>query len=443
MEASIDMNNNTIYNVKDPVQADQATNKKYVDNQLEKKLDKGADIDMKNKSIINLDLPSNQRDAACVEFVNNRIDDMTQKKFLKVDGTNNMTGNLNLNNNKIINLQTDYRDSKSAVNVDFVQEEISDLRDLVTQKIRESQINNSGQKRDAFRYLMEDPDESSSENNIEVLGIVDFPNSPHQINKKAYQLKLLFEKGSPNQYRSRLGFNLYKLPVGYYTMVVEWFPPEMNMISVTAQGTTISIADETTKTFEKYTKTVIHFHRWGSSLPQHLYLDLHGTVSNPSFITIGHLIVYGVKETISNVDPSVYDTAFVIENGKMVMQTDLSLNGHNLNDSIYYLYGYLDLQNSKKSLFFTLNSYDDLLLPDKSEILDVTVLYRRNIGPFIPISLQIHQSTGDASFHSKTTTRKQKIDINLEIRYGLCSIKLISRHSEYEKFLISIKYRVP
>ena len=37
MEANIDMNNNTIYNVKDPVQADQATNKKYVDNQLEKK----------------------------------------------------------------------------------------------------------------------------------------------------------------------------------------------------------------------------------------------------------------------------------------------------------------------------------------------------------------------------------------------------------------------
>ena len=42
MEASIDMNNNTIYNVKHPVQADQATNKKYVDNQLVKKLDKGC-----------------------------------------------------------------------------------------------------------------------------------------------------------------------------------------------------------------------------------------------------------------------------------------------------------------------------------------------------------------------------------------------------------------
>ena len=148
-----------------------------------------------------------------------------------------MTGNLNLNNNKIVNLQTDYKDSKSAVHVNFMQNEITTMRDLVTQKkFMNLRLLTRGQKRDAFRYLMEDTDESSSENNIEVLGINDFPNSPHQINKKAYQLKLLFEKGSPNQYRSRLGFNLYKLPVGYYTMVVEWFPPEMNELSVTAQG---------------------------------------------------------------------------------------------------------------------------------------------------------------------------------------------------------------
>jgi len=45
---------------------------------------------------------------------------------------------------------------------------------------------------------MENNDESSSENNIQVKGIKDFPNSPHQINKKAYQLKLLFQKSPPN-----------------------------------------------------------------------------------------------------------------------------------------------------------------------------------------------------------------------------------------------------
>ena len=114
----------------------------------------------------------------------------------------------------------------------------------------------------------------------------------------------------------------------------------MNELSVTVQATTISISNYATKTFEKYTKTVINFHRWGSSPPQFIYLDLHGTVSKPSFLTIGHLIVYGVKETISNVDPSVYDTAFAIENGKMVMETDLSLNGHHLSGSVHYIHGF-------------------------------------------------------------------------------------------------------
>ena len=78
MEASIDMNNNTLYNVKDPEEVNQATNKKYVDNQLGKKLDKTADIDMKNHSITNLHLSSNQRDTACVEFVNNRIKQLNE-----------------------------------------------------------------------------------------------------------------------------------------------------------------------------------------------------------------------------------------------------------------------------------------------------------------------------------------------------------------------------
>ena len=57
--------------------------------------------------------------------------------------------------------------------------------DLVNKKIHESHITSSTQKRDVFRYLMENDDESSSENNIQVLGIVDFAESPHQINKKA------------------------------------------------------------------------------------------------------------------------------------------------------------------------------------------------------------------------------------------------------------------
>ena len=441
MEQTLDMNNNTIFNVKDPLQADQATNKKYVDNQLAKKLDKDTTIDMKDNAITNVKFPVNQKDVATVEYITQRITN-SQKNYLKLDGTTSMSGDLNLNNNKIINLQTDSKNSKSAVNVELMENEITDLRNLVTQKIHESQIINSGQKKDAFRYLMENDDESSSELNIQVLGIVDFSNSPHQINKKAYQLKLLFQKSSPNQYQSRLGFNLYKLPVGYYTLVVEWFPPEMSELSVAVQGTTISISNYATKTFENYTKTVINFHRWGSSPPQFIYLDLHGTVTFPSLLTIGHLIVYGVKETISNVDPSVYDTAFVIENGKMVMETDLSLNGHNLSGSIHYINGIL---NTKNGNTFLLNGCDKIIIPNHSHILTITELYFKVKRRYTPISLKVKHSdhlTQSITYTSTKATRTQAISINLILAFGHLAVELGSVVKN-EELLLLIEYRVP
>ena len=284
---------------------------------------------------------------------------------------------------------------------------------------------------------MENADESSSENNIKVLGIKDFPNSPHQINKKAYQLKLLFEKGSPNQYRSRLGFNLYKLPVGYYTMVVEWFPPEMNELSVAVQATTISISNYATKTFEKYTKTVINFHRWGSSPPQFLYLDLHGTVSNLSFLTIGHLIVYGVKETISNVNPSVYDTAFDIENGKMVMETDLSLNGHHLSGSVHYINGILNTKNGRT---FLLNGCDKIIVENHCKITKIKVLYSKLKESYTPISLNIINDFGLLNiFHTIDSTQashSQIMNVSLPLSFGPLMVQLKTNLKDEELLLI-------
>ena len=249
----------------------------------------------------------------------------------------------------------------------------------MTKKLNESHISSSTNKKNAFRYLMEDADESSSENKIDVLGINDFPESPHQINKKAYDIQLVLEKDSPNQYRSRLG---------YCTMVVEWFPPETNEVSVTPQVTTISISNHTTKIFEKYTKTLIHSHRWDSSPTQFIYLDLHGTVRDTASAN-GHLIVYGIKETVSNVDPSVYDTVFVIENGQILMQTDLSLNKHRLRDSVHYINGILNTNNGNT---FLLNGCDKIIIPNHNHILTIKVLYFNLKSQYTAISLKIKHS---------------------------------------------------
>ena len=43
-----------------------------------------------------------------------------------------------------------------------------------------------------------------------------------------------------------------------------------------------------------------------------------------------HLIIYGVKEFQPDVESAVFDSPFTIENGVMVMETDLNLNGKRL-----------------------------------------------------------------------------------------------------------------
>ena len=449
MEQPINMNNNFITNVKDPTQADQATNKKYVENQLEKKLDKGSDIDMKNNSIINLDLPSNQRDAACVEFVNNRIDDMTQKKFLKVDGTNNMTGNLNLNEKTIINLNTDDKDIKSAANVGYVSSKVHTAKGDVTvglktyfdTKIKESHITSSTNKKDVFRYLMENADESSSENNIIVDGIVDFSGSPHNVNKKAYKFKM--GKDAQNEYSSRIGFNMFKLPEGEYTLAIEFFTPSTTNLSVSVVSTSLNIGQQSTKLFVNYSRSIVHLHKWSITPPEYIYIDMHcqGTASS-STQGVGYLIVYGVKGSQSNVDSDVYDTAYVVENGKMVMQTDLSLNGYKLSGSVHYIHGYL---NTKNGNTFLLNGCDKIIIPNHSHILTITVLYFKIKSKYKPISLKIKHSdhlTQSITYTSTQSTRSQTININLVLAFGNLAVELGSVVKNQE-LLMSIEYRVP
>ena len=208
-----------------------------------------------------------------------------------------------------------------AVPKKYVDDTNSNLSTQITnaykQYVDNSHVSPSGLQRDAFRYLMDDVDESSSEKNINITGIVDFTNSPHQINKKAYEFTLVKDTDESNDNRSRIGFNLFKLPLGYYTFVIEYFSPEMTNVIVTAQGTTISITSQTSRTFGNYVKTLVKFHNWTKTTPHYICINLHGKTT---FSTTGHLVVYDVKGYLSSVDPKVYDTAFVVENGKMVME---------------------------------------------------------------------------------------------------------------------------
>ena len=339
MQADINMNNNFIQNVATPTSSHQATNKGYCDYKFLSKQKGGVlmgPLSMNRNDLIGIpDTPKFGYSAVNKNYVDGEITKIDTTQFVKKVG-DTMTGVLNMNGNKIKNVDTPKTyENDAAVNVGFFNTELNasnsniftQITNAYKQYVDHSHVSPTGQQTDVFRYLMEDADHSSSENNIVVTGIVDFAASPHEINKKAYEFTLVKDTDGSNDYRSRIGFNLYSLPLGYYTIIIEYMPPEMTNVIVTVQGTTINIASQMTKTFDNYTKTLIKFHNWRKLTPDYLFINLHGKTTSS---TTGHLIVYGVKGYVSSVEPKIYDTVFSVNNGNMVMQTNIDLNNHKI-----------------------------------------------------------------------------------------------------------------
>ena len=173
-----------------------------------------------------------------------------------------------------------------------------------------------------------DQDESSSERNIIVNGIQDYNGSPHK-NKKAYDIDLIYTSGTQN-YDSKIGINLYPLPVGKFTIIMEYYFPEDINISLLAEASTAIINKQTITNFPSYKKQLVQINQQTKDTPDYLFFTIRGsgtTATNPE----GYLVFYGVKEWVDIVPSEIYDHAletgmFKYVNGDMQMQTDIDLN---------------------------------------------------------------------------------------------------------------------
>ena len=317
MQTQLNMNHNSITNLKDPEFGGEAATKKYVDDietkllsdvalELIKKIDIG-EIDMKGERIINLGNPLYSSDAINTSYLHSFM-----SAYLNTDG-GTMEGQIDMNNNKIINLP-EPTSAKDAATKDFVEK---------------SHVSQSGLQKNVFLYQMTDVNESSSESNITVTGIKDFPNTPHTLFKKAYHFTI--GKNAQNEYNARIGFNFNPVPTGAYTYVVEYFPPFMIDVSVDCRSTPLNVNKQIFKKFPTYVKNIVQIHKWQMATPCYLMIDLKSK-GGPATPTRGdgRLIVYGITGTHNDVSSSVLDTPYVVENGKMVMETDLDLNGKRL-----------------------------------------------------------------------------------------------------------------
>ena len=447
METSLDMNNNVIENIAEATSDHQALRKSQLDNAL---------------VIVNNDLS----DKADKSYVDTEITKVHQNldlaPFLKKDGQRSMTGDLNMDSHFIKNVGINLSDDSTVVLRSYVDSfvnstilnpldgdlfannhQIKNLKtpsednDAVTKIFFEDKLLEShllpSHRENAFKYLL-DADESSSERNITVNGIVDFNNSPHK-NKKAYDIDLIYTSGTQN-YDSQIGINIYPLAIGKYTIIMEYYFPEDTGISLSCSASTAVIAKQTTKKFSDYMKLLVQFDPQTKDTPDYLYFDIRGSAStstNPE----GYLVFYGMKDWFNIVNPSIYDHAlessmFEYNNGFLRMNTNMDMNNHKISNLANAINGkdavnknQLDdsIKNTYK-IIFTDNFYDLLdtfnfnLIPTSSNFVingvkpdlfwgrnQLITLYDKDHGlqinnGYIKLSKKINQNTNYTIFFS-------------------------------------------
>ena len=292
MEANLDMNNNFITNLKSPTASNHASNKGYVDNSVKNKADLSKTTTQTFQGRIQVpDFdPSSHSESDIVNLKDINDTFLNKNKGGVMKNPITFLSSL-LNNQKQINNLGTPRYNSSAANKSYVDETLA-----------QSHIDSSN-KKNAFKYLL-DADESSSENNIVVIGISDFPQSPHK-NKLAYKVGLQKNPNS-NDYQSKIGFNLYPLSIDKFTSVLEYYPLGSHTnIQLSAQATTANIHKTIQKSFSDHVKILVQFNNSSRESLDYIYFNLHGssTLSSPQ----AFLIIYGVKDWQDTVNPEVYD----------------------------------------------------------------------------------------------------------------------------------------
>ena len=329
MQADINMNNNFIQNIATPTSSHQATNKGYCDYNFLSRQSGGVlmgSLSMNQNDLFEIPAPKYGNSAANKNYVDGeigKIASVNTTQLIKKDGSVPMAADFDMGTHKIINMGQPTTVTDAAT------------KGYIDKTLAESHLLSS-HKSNEFKYL-DDPNETSSEYNITIDAFTDFNESPHK-NKKAFQITLTKDVGT-NDYRSRMGFNLYPLPLGTYTIIFEYYFPENTNIQLSCQSTTAYVHKQIQKDFTDYSKLLVQINNNSKTTPDYLFFTIHGTavVNNPE----GYIIVYGVKDWSDSVDPNIYDDGFYVQmfqykNGDMQIQTDIDMNTHkieNLSDA--------------------------------------------------------------------------------------------------------------
>ena len=265
--ADLDMKGFAIKNLKVTPGGDaSATSRKYVDGKLGSKADTSVlsqyvkrdgssqmtgNLQMNGKRVVGLtNLPAYNGEATNKRYADTKLNDKANKSdlndYLKLDGTSQMQGNLNMNNKRITRLPDPQLadepvtrkyltltnshffnvfldldgNSKMRGNIQMNDKRITGLtnapnaddeasnKKYVDDNILKSNIKPSHSPKNVFQYLMNDVNEWSSEYGVKVESFSNLADSPHSWDKRVLNITPV---KSGRNYRFRLGLQMFRM----------------------------------------------------------------------------------------------------------------------------------------------------------------------------------------------------------------------------------------
>ena len=206
MSSNLRMNGKRIVGLTNvPAYDGEATNRKYVDTQLNDKANKNdlndylkidgtsqmqGNLQMNNNRIIRLPLPNLGDEAATKNYVTITMNHLPSL-FLDRQGKSSVLGDLQMNDHRITGLTNLPNNDDEATNNKYVDDNIS-----------KSNIKPSHTPKNVFQYLMDDVNEWSTEYDVKFESFSDLTESPHSWDKRVLNISPI---KSGNNYRFRLG----------------------------------------------------------------------------------------------------------------------------------------------------------------------------------------------------------------------------------------------
>ena len=288
--------------------------------------------------------PTSDTDGATKKYVDDSS--VNVSNYLKGDGKAQMTGDLNTDNCKIVNLNDEPTTGTDGVNKNYVDSVVA------TSHVKPSHF------KAKFAFLMSNvlewTDEIDGGNSFTMTKIADL--SPSKGNVHTYNHKVIYTtiiKNSQGGYKYKMSANFFTLALDVdYTLCIEilntdyqlWHKAKISVDKVISQGLTIGIVsvrkfshrytDSKNQTeYMYYHRMIINFRKTAPAHPYflHLLVDISQAGTDlgvyPKNWTNNYVTAYGILVQVSDVDDdNVYDyhTAFDIKPTEVSFNFDIN-----------------------------------------------------------------------------------------------------------------------